>query len=65
MKGREPKAMEEIHAIREKMYAETTGMSVHEKLMLVKEKAASFKSKYGLKTKPSRRKEKHPVFHKG
>jgi hypothetical protein len=51
--------MEEIHAIREKMYTETTGMSVHEKLMLIKERAATFKAKYGLKTKPSSRKEKH------
>lgn len=50
--------MEEIHTIREKMHTETTGMSVHEKLMLVKERSASFKSKYGLKTKPSSRKEK-------
>ena len=58
MRSKEPKAMEEIHAIREKMYTETTGMSMHEKLMLVKERSASFKSKYGLKTKPSSRKEK-------
>lgn len=59
MRSKEPKTMEEIHTIREKMYTETAGMSVHEKLMLVKERSASFKSKYGLKTKPSRRKEKH------
>lgn len=36
MKGKEPKAMEEIHAIREKMHAETAGMSMHEKLMYIR-----------------------------
>lgn len=64
MKAKEPKAMEEIHAIREKMYEETSGMSVHDKLLFIREKAASFKSKYGLKTKLMRRKEEHAAGHK-
>jgi hypothetical protein len=65
MKSKEPKAMEEIHAIREKMYVQTSGMGLHEKLMFIKEKAAAFKSKYELKTKRSGRKEKRVVTHKG
>ncbi len=64
MRAKEPKAMEEIHAIREKMYEETSGMSVHNKLMFIREKAASFKSKYGLKTKPMRRKDENVAGHK-
>lgn len=65
MKTKEPKAMEEIHAIREKMYAQTAGMSVHDKLLFIKEKAVAFKSKYGLKTKSVSHKEEHIVGHKG
>ena len=65
MKGKEPKSMEEIHAIRVKMYEKTSGMSVHEKLLFVKEKAAAFKSRHGLKTKPMSNKEKHILGHKG
>ena len=57
--------MEEIHAVREKMYAQTSGMSIHDKLLFIKEKAVAFKSKYGLKTKPLSRKEKHIAGHKG
>ena len=64
MKAKEPKAMAEIHEIREKMHEETGGMSVHDKLLFIREKAAAFKSKYGLKTKPLRRKEEHVAGHK-
>lgn len=49
---------------REKMYEETSGMSVHDKLLFIREKAAAFKSKYGLKTKPMHRKETHVAGHK-
>jgi hypothetical protein len=65
MKTKEPKSMEEIHSIRENMYAQTSGMSVHDKLLFIKEKAEAFKSKYGLKTKPVSRQEKHVTGHKG
>lgn len=64
MRAKEPKAMEEIHAIREKMHEETSGMSVQNKLLFIREKAASFKAKYGLKTKPMRRKEERVDGHK-
>jgi hypothetical protein len=64
MKTKEPHAMEEIHDIREKMYEETAGMSVHDKLLFIREKAAAFKSKYGLKTKPMHRKGAHVADHK-
>ena len=64
MKDKEPKSMEEIHVIREKMHERTAGMNVHEKLLFVKEQAAAFKSKYGLKTKTLGRKEKHLAGHK-
>ena len=52
MRAKVPKAMEEI-LIREKMHEETATMSVHDKLLYIREKAAAFKSKYGLKTRPS------------
>ena len=64
MRAKEPKAMEEIHEIREKMHKETAAMSVHDKLLFIREKAAAFKSKYGLKTKPAHRKEEHVAGHK-
>lgn len=64
MRAKEPKAMEEIHAIREEMYEETSGMSVHNKLLFIRQKADSFKSKYGLKTKPMRRKDANITGHK-
>jgi len=56
--------MEEIHEIREKMHEETAGMNVHDKLLFIREKAAAFKSKYGLTTKPMHRKGEHVASHK-
>lgn len=52
MKDRkEPKSMEEIHRIRERIYFETKDMTIHEKLKIISKKAESFKSKYNLKLK--------------
>lgn len=56
-KIKEPKAMRELHEIREKMYSETADMSMHERLMFVKEKAESYKAKSGLKLRPFKTKE--------
>jgi hypothetical protein len=64
MRAKEPKAMEEIHEIREKMHEETAVMSVHDKLLFIREKATAFKSKHGLKKKPLRRKEEPVAGHK-
>ncbi len=49
MKCKEPKSMEEIHKIREKIYYETKGMNIREKLEIIGMKAKSLKSKYNLK----------------
>lgn len=49
MKIKEPKAMAEIHKIREKMYYETRGMTESEKRGYFNKKAENLKQKYGLK----------------
>lgn len=48
---KEPESMEEIHKIREKLYYETEGMTIHEKLEIIGRKAEAFKSKHNLKLK--------------
>lgn len=56
MRNKEPKSMEEIHKIREKIYSETKGMTIHEKLETISKKAETLKSKYGLKLRTPDRK---------
>jgi protein-disulfide isomerase-like protein with CxxC motif len=51
MKIKEPESMEEIHAIRRKMYDETKDMTIHETMMYIKESAESFKARHNVKTK--------------
>lgn len=49
MSNREPKSMEEIHKIRERIYSETEGMTIHELMEFIHKDAESFKSKYDLR----------------
>ena len=48
MELKEPESMAEIHAIREKIEAETKGMSMHEKFSWISKQAK--RSKISLKT---------------
>ncbi len=52
MRNKEPESMEEIHNIREKLHSETKGLNIHEKMMFIRRKSESFKSKYNLTVKP-------------
>jgi hypothetical protein len=56
MINEEPKSMEEIHKIREKIYYETEGMTISEKLEFISRKAESFKLRHNLKLKTPKRK---------
>ncbi|MBU4305602.1 MAG: hypothetical protein KJ893_08320 [Candidatus Omnitrophica bacterium] len=46
---KEPKAMKEIHEIREKMYEEMKGMTSKEQIEYIHKAAENAKKKYGLK----------------
>jgi hypothetical protein len=45
----EPRALKEIHAIREQIYAETKGMTAAEYNALVNKEVGAMINKYGLK----------------
>jgi hypothetical protein len=47
----EPKAMREIHEIRERMHEEQKGLSDKEIIKKIREEAEEVKRKYGLKLK--------------
>jgi hypothetical protein len=47
----EPKAMREIHEIRERMYEEEKNLSTEELVIKIHNAAEEFKRKYGLKFK--------------
>ncbi len=48
---KEPKPMQEIHAIQEKIYEEEKNLTVKEKLNRLHEKAMAAKNRLGLKIK--------------
>ena len=56
MINEEPKAMEEIHKISEKIYSETNGMTIHELMEFISKEAESFKLRFNLKLKTPKRK---------
>ena len=47
--NKEPKAMEEIHNIREKLYDEEKNLSAKELIIKIHKEAEEAKKKYGLK----------------
>lgn len=51
MSSKEPKSMEEIHKIREKIYSETERLTMHELMEFIGKEAESFKLKHNLKLK--------------
>lgn len=49
MKTKEPKAMREIHKIREEMYEEMRNMTTEERVRKIKREAEACKKEFGLK----------------